>query len=57
MSVSGTQGSEDTVLATDPELCDPAKAVELAERAVKASGAPGPELLDTLARARAAACR
>lgn len=45
------------VLATDPELCDPEQAIILAQRAVDASAEPGPELLDTLATARAAPCR
>ena len=47
------------LLAThpDPALRDPAEAVRLAERALAASSAPDPALLDTLAAAYAAAGR
>lgn len=38
-----------------PDLCAPAEAVELAQRAVDASGAQNPSVLDTLAVAQAAA--
>jgi tetratricopeptide (TPR) repeat protein len=43
--------------ARDPALRDPPRAVELAERAVRLSRGPAPDVLDTLAAAYAAAGR